>query len=371
MKIFPFQAWYPDFDLIASSDSFFGSVRDEYVTYKETGFFNQSKKDALFFYKIKSTTRSYVGLMCCTDVAEYENGNILKHEKTLAEKEQKMIQLLMQRKALVKPVLLAYPKVNPINKLITRYIEEKKPFYSTFFDQDKQEHFIWKVTDDKTLKKVAQLFDKHVETTYIADGHHRTTTMVLLNERLKNKPNTGNYDQLMVVLFGSDQLDVFEYNRVIEGLNERSPAHFMARISQLFDIELLEKATKPTKKHQLSLFMNREWYLLTWKAEVLKEYESEKIILDVKLLNEKVLGGILGIKDVRFDQRIEYVSGTKGLRGLEKATVKSENRIGFYLYPVQLSELMSLADVHELLPPKSTWFEPRIKNGLVVKSLEK
>lgn len=370
MKIFPFQAWYPDFDLIASADSFFGSVKDEYVTYKKAGFFNQSIEPALFFYQIKSATRTYTGLMCCTDISEFEKGNILKHEKTLAAKEQKMIQLLVQRKALVKPVLLVYEKVKTINKLITNHIQNNPPLYSTYFDQDKQEHILWKITDKSMLEKVQKLFDKKIQSTYIADGHHRTTTMALLNERLKDKANAGNYQQLMVVLFGSDQLDLLEYNRVVEGLNETSPTIFMAKLANLFDIEILDKPEKPYQKHQITLLINREWYRLTWKNKVLKEYKTKKIILDVHLLNEKVLKGILDIKDVRFDQRIDYVSGTKGLRGLEKATISSKNRIGFYLYPVKVEELMTLADRHQLLPPKSTYFEPRIKNGLVVKSLE-
>ena len=370
MKIFPFQAWYPNFDLIASSDSFFGSVKSEFVSYKQSGFFLQSEEEAIFFYQIKSATRTYTGLLCCTDIKEYKNGNILKHENTLAAKEQKMIQLLIQRKALVKPVLLVYPKINVINSLIINYIQENEPFCTTYFEQDKQEHFLWKVTNPTTLVAVQKLFDKKVQSTYIADGHHRTTTTVLLNERLKNKANSGNYNQLMVVLFGSDQIEVLEYNRVVDGLNECSATVFMVKLAQLFTIKILEKAQKPTKKHQITLFINREWYLLTWKSKILKAYEYKKIILDVELLNEKVLKGILGIKDVRLDQRIEYIGGTKGLRGLEKATIKSKNRIGFYLYPVQLRELMDLANAHQLLPPKSTWFEPRIKNGLVVKSLE-
>ena len=370
MKIFPFQAWYPDFDLIASADSFFGSVREEYVTYKKAGFFHQSEQPALFFYQIKSATRTYTGLMCCTDISEFEKGNILKHEGTLAAKEQKMIQLLVQRKALVKPVLLVYEKIKTINKLILNHIQNNPPLYSTYFEQDKQEHILWKITEKSILDKVQKLFDKKVKTTYIADGHHRTTTMTLLNERLTNKANSGNYKQLMVVLFGSDQLDLLEYNRVVEGLNETSPTIFMAKLSNLFEIEILDRPEKPHQKHQISLFVNREWYRLTWKKKVLKEYKEKEVILDVHLLNEKVLKGILNIKDVRFDQRIDYVSGTKGLRGLEKATVSNKNRIGFYLYPVKIDELMALADKYQLLPPKSTYFEPRIKNGLLVKSLE-
>ena len=370
MKIFPFQAWYPDFDLIASADSFFGSIKEEYIPYKKAGFFNQSDKPALFFYQIKSATRTYTGLMCCTDISEFEKGNILKHEKTLAAKEQKMIQLLIQRKALVKPVLLVYKKVNAVNKLIVKYLQNNPPLYSTYFDQDKQEHFLWKITDEYILKKVQNLFGEKVQKTFIADGHHRTTTMALLNERLKNKDTSENYEQLMVVLFGSDQLDLLEYNRVVEGLNETTLTTFMAKLSNFCNIQILDNPQKPLNKHQITMFINREWYSLTWKKKVLKEFKARKVILDVHLLNEKVLKGILGIKDVRFDQRIVYVEGSKGLRGLEKATIANKRRIGFYMYPVKMEELMTLARNHQLLPPKSTYFEPRIKNGLLVKSLE-
>jgi len=371
MKIFPFRPWYPDFDLIASADSFFGSVREEYVAYKKAGFFNRSSEAALFFYQIKSDVRTYTGLMCCTSIEEYERGNILKHEGTLSAREQKMIQLLVQRKAMVKPVMLVYQKVKAINKLITGYIQNHPPFYSTYFELDKQEHLLWKITDKELIIKVRELFDKRVQSAYIADGHHRTTTVSLLNERLKNRIDAGNYEQMMVVLFGSDQLELLEYNRVVEGLKDCTPTLFMAQLANLFDIEILEEGRKPAQKHQITLYINREWYLLSWKKSVLREYKSKKIILDAALLNEKVLKGILNIKNIRFDHRITYVPGSKGLRGLEKTTKQNDDRIGFYLYPVQLSELMILADQHMLLPPKSTYFEPRIKNGLLIKSLEK
>ncbi|MEM1122432.1 MAG: DUF1015 family protein, partial [Bacteroidota bacterium] len=277
----------------------------------------------------------------------------------------------VQRQALVKPVLLVYDRVKSINQLITKHIQNNPPLYSTYFEQDKQEHVLWKITEKDILEKVQSLFEKKVQRTYIADGHHRTTTMALLNERLKDKEKAGSYEQLMVVLFGSDQLDLLEYNRVVDGLNECTPTLFMAKLSQLFDIELLESAQKPFKKHQITLFINREWYRLTWKKSVLKEFKNQKIILDVHLLNEKVLKGILNIKDVRFDTRIEYVSGTSGLQGLTQATIQSPNRVGFYLHPVHIKELMTLANQYQLLPPKSTYFEPRIKNGLLVKSLER
>ncbi len=369
MEIFPFQAWYPNFDLIASPDSFFASVKEEYVTYKQSGFFNQLKEKNLFFYQIKSYNRTYTGLIACTNVQEYENGCILKHESTLSAKEQKMIQLFMQRKAIVKPILLAYPSVKDINDLIFEYIRAHTPLFTTFFEQEQQEHFLWKVSDDLIIQKIKNCFQQKIKFTYIADGHHRTTTMTLLNQRLKNNLEYGDYNQLMVALFGSDQLDILEYNRVIEGLNECSPTVFIAKLSQVFDIRILKRPEKPVKKHEITLFINREWYKLTWKQSVLMEFAREKAILDVALLNKKVIKEILDIEDVRFDQRIHYIAGTKGLEGMQEATIKSKNRIGFYLYPVQLSELMALADMRQLLPPKSTWFEPRIKNGLLVKSL--
>ena len=369
MEIFPFEAGYPNFDLIASPDSFFTSIREEYVTYKQSGFFNESKEEALFFYQIKSPKRTYTGLIACANVSEYQNGRILKHENTLSAKEQKMIQLFMQRKAIVKPVLLAYPSVQAINELIFQYISTQEPLFATFFEQDQQEHFLWKVSNQSLIQKMKKCFRDEIEATYIADGHHRTTTMTLLNERLKDNLDYGDYSQLMVALFGSDQLDVFEYNRVIEGLNECSPTVFMAKISEIFDIKILEKPERPTQKHEIVLFICREWYKLTWKQAVLMEFATEKVILDVALLNKKVISEILNIQDVRFDQRILYIEGTKGLEGLQQLTIESENRIGFYLYPVQLEELMTLADARQLLPPKSTWFEPRIKSGLLVKNL--
>jgi len=194
--------------------------------------------------------------------------------------------------------------------------------------------------------------------------------MSLLNQQFAQQEEKGDFSQLMVSLFGADQLKIHAFNRVIEVFPNYTPATFLAKMASLCSIEKLNAPRKPSKKHELVLFAANNWYALTWKKSVLSNTDASSGLLDVQVLNDQVLRGLLGIQDIRNDQRIKYVEGTKGWKGLQAATLESTNKVGFYLYPIQIEELMNLANQHILLPPKSTYFEPRIKNGLLIKKLQ-
>ncbi|MCC6413877.1 MAG: DUF1015 domain-containing protein [Saprospiraceae bacterium] len=371
MRIKPFATKYPNFKYVASPDSFCSDMKDDYREFVKSGFFENADQEALYIYEIESGSRKHIGFVGLTDVGDYNNGKIKKHEETLSEKEQQQLQLFLRWQAVLKPVLLTFPPVNGLNEKLINLSSRLPLLFETYFQKDKQTHRIWAVTDTNDINEIIAMMRRDVDAAYIADGHHRTTTMALMNERLKEDHPEFDFSQLFCAYFASDQLDIRDYNRVVEGLQEISPARFMASLSQLFDIAPLEKPGKPEVKHDVVLFLQDDWYRLRWKKEVLDAYPDDRPSLDATLLNERVLRDILGIRDVRNDLRIVYVEGTKGLSGVRKAVHVNEHRVGFLLYPVSISDLMDTADAGDILPPKSTFFEPRLKSGLLIRPFRK
>jgi len=370
MHLYPFRAVLPNASLITSTDSFFGSVKEEYPEYVKSGFFSKTQADALYVYQIRAENRHYTGILACADVRDYLSGHIRKHEDTLASKEQKQLQLLLKRKAAVKPVMLTYPEVPALTRWTQHFIDRHEPVFDFYFEAELQHHLIWQVSLPQQIRELQDLYARHIPVAYIADGHHRTSAGALLYQRAPDAATREHYRKLLCGFFPSTDLEVLDFNRVIDVLGECSTSWFMARIAQLFDIEILSSPTKPRCKHELLMLINREWYMLHWKPQILAAYANHQLILDNVLLNEKILCDIFGITDVRHDQRIEYVEGPKGLDGLWRKTVKSPTRIGFCLHPILMEEIMAIADAGKTMPPKSTWFEPRMRNGLVVYDLQ-
>ncbi len=371
MKILPFKAIYPNFELISSPDIFFDMVKHNYPEYVKNGFFHSTVQKSVYIFEIKSRKRTHIGLLACVDIDSYRKGEIVKHELTLASKEQTMTNLLLQRQAMVKPVLLGYEPNAQLEKTISALIKKHRPFFKVSFKEEKQAHFFYKIDREEAEKSLIDQFDQLIDKVYIADGHHRCSTSYKLHLAEKRKGNTNNrYRKLLCAFFPFDQLGIHDYNRVVDILNDFSPARVMALISLVFDIEVLKKGEKPKHKHVITMYINHEWYRLTWKASVFEKYKKSTVLLDAELLNKELLSKHLKIRDVRMDERIKYVDGISGVQGLVDKAVKSETRIGFCIYPVQIEELVKIADSKETLPPKSTWFEPRIKNGMIVKAFD-
>ena len=365
MRISPFQAMFPNSDLITSNDSFFGSVKEEFPDYRKSGFFIKEAQESIFIYQIVGDIRTFTGIIATADLEEYLKGNIKKHENTLAYKEQSQLQLLMRRKAIIKPILLTYHPVAAINKFIEDFLKKKKPSQSFHFESENYTHKFFEINDGDQLDKLQKLFAKKVSETYIADGHHRCSTNALFYKRMKKKKEGEDYRNLLCAFFPSNELEIHDFNRIVEGLKNVSLTKFMAGLSQVFDIQYLEVASKPKEKHELTIFVNNEWYTLKWKPEILKKYKKNKVILDANLLDEHVLKPIFKIEDIRTDTRIKYVEGVKPIQEIIDKTSKEEGRVAFCIYPVKMEELLMVADQNKVMPPKSTWFEPRMKNGLV------
>ncbi|MEP6647446.1 MAG: DUF1015 family protein [Saprospiraceae bacterium] len=365
MKIFPFKAIYPNVDLIASSDAFFATVRDDYTQYLNSGFFHESPDKAYYIFEIKKGKKIHSGLVVCLDVTDYSSGKIVRHEQTIAASEQEMLKILLQRGAMVKPVLLCHPEEKEITKELQKLRKKIKPFLEITASASTNEYRLYQIPE-KEGQQISKLYKTLIPKVYIADGHHRCSTGEKLL-RLQGNSKGKDYSMLLAALFPFDQLDILDYNRVVELPYNLKLTRFMADISYVCDIKSISKPAKPKKKHEMTMCIQDHWYLLKWKDDVLKKYKKLPALLDAHLLDEEVLGKILGIKDTRTDNRVDYISGDQGPEKVEEKARSSDHHVGFCIYPVQFDELVKVSDSGGTLPPKSTWFEPRMINGFVVK----
>jgi len=366
MKIFPFKAIYPNLELIASPDSFFGAVRENYIELYQYGFFHHSDDTAFYILDIQMGDRVHTGLLTCLHIDDYTKGKIAKHEQTIASSEQTMLKLILQRGAMVKPVLVCHPEMKDIAKEIQKLKKKHKPFLELNMASGVQHYRLYQVKE-KEGAHLAELYKALVPKLYIADGHHRCSVAEKLLHRQGNKKDK-DYSLVLSAVFPFDQLAILDYNRTVQLPYHLKLTRFMAEVSKLCDIHLLNSPSAPVRKHDLTMYVQGDWFQITWKEEVLKKYKKEPAILDAHVLDKEILEGILGIKDIRTDNHVDYVSGDQGPeRVAEKAHV-SDHHVGFCIYPVQFAELTKISDHHGTLPPKSTWFEPRMMNGLIVKS---
>jgi len=367
MNIFPFQAIFPKEDLITSADSFFGSMKFQFNEYYKSGFFDKSPQEALYLYQIIYNGTKNLGLIATTDLKDFTTNKVLKHEKTLAAKEQNMMQLMLQRNALIKPVLLAYKSNKLVSDQLKKTVRRKKPILQLEFESEKTEHKIWKVTDPDDVEKIKKLFKQKIPKAYIADGHHRSSTSKILYESKNIENAKVKFGKVLTIYFPFDELEIWDYNRVVEVFNNIEMPVFLTALSKYCKIKALKKGRKPKKKYEMTMYMKNYWFSLKWKRKVLNAYAKQKVLLDSELFNTKIMGEILKVEDVRESKKIKYFSGKEGLKSLEDEVNKNQDKVAFFIYPVLEEELIQIADQKKTLPPKSTWFEPRMKNGLISK----
>ncbi len=306
--------------------------------------------------------RVQTGLVCVSSVGDYEKGIIKKHEFTRPEKEQDRINHIKTTGAQTGNVFLAYRNVNNLDEIIEKWTESKNPVYN-FTADDQIQHTIWIVNDNDVCEKITTLFETEVPCTYIADGHHRAASAAKVKQALE-KQATENSNYFLTTLFPADQLHIMDYNRVVKDLNGLSAKELLAQLQNDFEVEQVGNAPyRPESLHQFGMYLDNHWYKLTSKEG---SYEEDPIgILDVTILQNNVLDKLLGIKDQRTDQRIDFVGGIRGLKELEKRVNSGEMAIAFSLYPVSIHQLFDIADRGEVMPPKSTWFEPKLRDGLL------
>ena len=322
----------------------------------------RENKPCYYIYRLTMNGRSQAGLVCGSSVADYENGLIKKHEFTRPEKEQDRIQHIKTTGAQTGNVFLAYRNVAEIDQVIDGWMKDKNPQYD-FIADDGIQHSIWIVSDDESIETISNLFKTKVPATYIADGHHRAASAAKVKTAMGNAA-TENADYFLTTLFPSNQLHIMDYNRVITDLNGLSTEEFLQKLEATFDIEKKDSAYRPEALHHMGLYLNKQWYKLSAKLGSIDATDAIAV-LDISILQKNILEPILGIKDQRTDKRIDFVGGIRGLGELEKRVDSGDMALAISLYPVSIDQLFAVADSGEVMPPKSTWFEPKLRDGLL------
>jgi len=321
----------------------------------------RENKPCYYIYKLTMNGKSQAGLVCGSSVDDYENGLIKKHEFTRPEKEQDRINHIKITGAQTGNVFLAYKNIPEIDSLINKWITEKNPQYD-FTADDGIQHSIWIVSDDATIESITNYFKTLVPCSYIADGHHRAASAAKVRNELGNSA-TENADYFLTTLFPSNQLHIMDYNRVIKDMNGLSHEEFLNKLEEKFTVEKKSAAYRPEALHDFGLYIGKQWYKLAAKPGT---YNDDPIgILDISIIQQNVLEPLLGIIDQRTDKRIDFVGGIRGLEELEKRVNSAEMELAISLYPVSIEQLFSVADSGNVMPPKSTWFEPKLRDGLL------
>ena len=322
----------------------------------------RENKPCYYIYRLTMNGRSQAGLVCSSSVDDYENGLIKKHEFTRPDKELDRINHIRTTGAQTGNVFLAYRNVAAIDAILNGWMNEKNPQYD-FIADDEIQHSIWIVSDDDTIASITHLFKTLVPATYIADGHHRAASAAKVRATLGSVA-TENANYFLTTLFPSNQLFIMDYNRVIKDLNGLSAEKFIEKISDNFLVERVSEAYRPEAPHQFGIYLSNQWYKITAKAGTFNEADPIAV-LDISILQENILEPILDIKDQRTDERIDFVGGIRGLAELEKRVNSGDMALAISIYPVSIDQLFAVADSGEVMPPKSTWFEPKLRDGLL------
>ncbi len=329
----------------------------------------QDGSPCFYIYKQVMNGRGQTGVVGCASIDDYLNNVIKKHEHTLAKKEQDRINHVNICDANTGPIFLTYRKDADINKLVSDWMYAHKPVYN--FIADGVQQTVWVVDDNYTVVKLSALFNNCVPAMYIADGHHRCASAVKVGQmrREENPDYTGEeeFNYFLAVAFPDSDLEIMDYNRVVKDLNGYTPEQFLEKISDKFTAEKQEKRYKPTEKHTFGMLLGKQWYKLTAKPEFINE-SSPVDRLDVSILQDNLLAPVLGIENPKTDERIAFIGGIRGLEELERR-VNSDMALAFAMYPTTVDDLMDIADAGLIMPPKSTWFEPKLLSGLFIHHL--
>ena len=325
----------------------------------------KEEKNCYYIYELIMNGRSQTGIVACASIDDYVNNIIKKHENTRADKEIDRITHVDTCNAQTGPIFLAYRSQAEINAIVEG--EKKKEALYAFTSEDGVTHNVWKIEDSEKVAKIQNAF-AGIEQIYIADGHHRAASAVKVGlKRRKETPGyTGKeeFNFFLSVLFPHDQLMIMDYNRTVKDLNGYSKEEFLEKIKEHFTIEELEEKESPGKKAEFTMYLEKKWYRLTAKEE-LTNITDAVASLDVSLLQDYLLGPVLGIQDPRTDKRIDFIGGIRGLEELERRA-DSDMKVSFAMYPTSITELFDVADAQKLMPPKSTWFEPKLRSGIFI-----
>jgi len=344
-------------------------AKENYDDFKAKEILKQDCEESFYIYELIMDGRSQKGLVVCTSIDDYINEKIKKHELTREDKEQDRIKHVDILNANTGPIFLAYPNEVKISEIINNFINNNEPIFD-FISSDNITHKGWKISDSATINNLISLFSD-VSDFYIADGHHRNASAVkvALKRREENKNYSGSeeFNFYLSVLFPDNELKIMDYNRLVKDLNGLSKDDFLNKISEKFITEKVSEMYKPKNKNNFGMYLDGDWYKLTGRDEILSDDAIG--ILDVSVLQENILNDILNIGDIRTSDRIDFVGGIRGLKELERRVDSGEMEVAFSLYPTSMEELFKIANKNLLMPPKSTWFEPKLRSGLFIHEL--
>ena len=359
-------------DVNLYSQEVYNKAKENFEKFKENKWLVQDNEDYLYIYAQTMFGKTQYGIVGCASVEDYMNNVIKKHELTRPDKEEDRMKHVRITDANMEPVFFSYPAVAEIDSIVADYVKANKADYDFTADDGVGHHF-WVVRDKSKVERIIALFEE-LPSTYVADGHHRTAAAALVgNEKKANNPNhTGNeeYNFFLAVHFPDNQLTIIDYNRVVKDLSGYSVPEFIKKLKFAFDV--VDKGTeiyKPDALHNFSMYLDGRWYSLTANSGTYDDNDPIAV-LDVTILTKQVLKPLLEIEDLRRSKRIDFVGGIRGLEELKRRVDSGEMEVAFALYPVSMKQLIDIADSGQIMPPKTTWFEPKLRSGLVVHELD-
>ena len=349
----------------------YDKAAENFQLWQDRGWLVQDKKECYYVYAQTMNGKTQYGLCVGAYVDDYMTGKIKKHELTRRDKEEDRMKHVRINNANVEPVFFAYPHIDEVDAIVAKTVA-KAPEYD-FVAPDGFGHHFWVIDDDATIARITELFAE-LPAFYIADGHHRSAAAALVgDEKRRNNPNhrgDEEYNYFLAVCFPDNQLNIIDYNRVVKDLNGLTEEQFLAAVAENFIVE--EKGTeiyKPAHLHNFSLYLGGKWYSLTAKEGTYDDKDPIGV-LDVTISSNLILDKVLGLKDLRSDKRIDFVGGIRGLGELKRRVDSGEMKVALALYPVTMQQIIDIADTGNIMPPKTTWFEPKLRSGLVIHKLE-
>ena len=341
--------------------------------FQQMGWLRQDAEEMYYIYAQTMKGKTQYGLVVCAAVQDYMSGVIKKHELTRRDKEEDRMKHVRATRANMEPVFFAYPDNETVDNLVAQYTQEK-PEYDFVAPIDGFRHQLWLVDKTEDIRLLTETF-AHIPYLYIADGHHRSAAAALVGAEMgeKNPEHKGDeeYNYFMAVCFPASQLTILDYNRVVRDLNGRDAQGFLAALAEDFDVEIVSGRDEahPEKKHQFALYLEGTWYRLMLHDGLAND-QDPIASLDVSISSQLILDKLLGITDLRGDKRIDFVGGLRGYEELERRVDSGEMKMALALYPVSMDEIMTIADSGAIMPPKATWFEPKLRSGIVVHKLD-